>query len=125
MVMDFMGPMIPITAIFLGIACAVFAMYFRSKRQKDEQETIRLAMEKGVDLPEELFKKVEESACSHSNPLRKGIFWTMTGLSLFIALYVNQGLEEAIWGIIPFAIGIGFLLFNKLDKESPGQDRDS
>jgi len=117
MVMDFMGPMIPIIAIIMGVGCAIIAMYFSSRRQKEEQETIRIAMEKGVDLPEDLLKRNGDS-CSRSNPLRRGIFWTALGISLTIALYVNNDVEAAVWGLIPLALGIGNIIFHKLSPQS-------
>jgi cadmium resistance protein CadD (predicted permease) len=118
--MDIMGPMIPIIAIIMGILCAIVAMYFRHQRQKEEQETIRQAMEKGIDLPEDLFRH-ENGHCCRNNPLRRGIFFTAVGISLFIALYVNEDIEVAVWGLIPLAIGIGSLIYNKL---SPHKSQD-
>ena len=74
-------------------------------------------MEKGIDLPEDLLKR-NGASCSRSNPLRRGIFWTALGISLFVALYVNEGLEEAVWGLIPLAIGIGSIVYHKLSPPS-------
>jgi len=119
MIMGFMGRLIPIIAIIMGISCAIIAMYFSARRHREEQETIRIAMEKGVDLPKDLLKRNDE-CCSRSNPLRRGIFWTALGLSLFIALYANDGLEDAVWGLIPLAIGIGNIIYHKFSSNSTG-----
>lgn len=129
MLTHIMEQMIPITAIFMGIVCAIVAMYFRTKRQKEEQETLRVAMEKGVELPEGLLRRVDSgSGCdyhSRSHPLRRGILWTMVGLSLIVALWVSEGIEHAVWGGIPLAIGIGSLLFYAIaPKDESGKRTD-
>jgi hypothetical protein len=107
------GELIPIIAIIMSILAAIAAMYFNYQRQKQEQETIRQAVEKGVELPADLFNR-HNGRYSRSHPLRRGIFWTALGISLFVALYINEGLKNAIWGLIPFAIGIGYLFYYKL-----------
>jgi hypothetical protein len=126
MLTEVIGVSIPIVAIVMGILCAIAAMYFRSKRQREEQETIRLAMEKGVDLPEDLFRRGNDVLANggRGNALRRGIFWTMVGVSLFIALWVNNNIRDAIWGIIPLAIGIGFLIYYRIMPKPEGEKRE-
>ncbi len=111
------GELIPIIAIIMGILAAIAAMFFNYQRQKQEQETIRQAVEKGVELPADLFSR-HNGRYSKSNPLRRGIFWTALGLSLFFALYINEGMKDAVWGLIPFAIGVGYLFYYKLAPQN-------
>ena len=118
---DIIGVSIPVIAIVMGILCAIFAMYFNYQRHRQEQETIRQAVEKGVELPRDLFAG-QTDRCRRSNPLRRGIFWTALGISLFIALYVNEDAETAVWGLIPFAIGIGHLIYHRMSP-SNGENR--
>ncbi len=110
-----LGIMVPIIAIVMGILLAIIAVFLRFRRQKEEQETVRLALEKGIDLPEDFFKKVEPgNGRSPYNSLKWGIFWAAGGFALFVALWVDEGIESAVWGLIPVAIGIGLIIYFKL-----------
>ncbi len=106
-----------VMALLLSAAVAIvfLSMYYRNRRHKEEQETIRVAMEKGVDIPPDLFKK--ENGGNGMATKRKGIYWTMIGISLFIALYVSAGIQGAVWALVPFAIGIGCLIACRSDKQ--------
>jgi hypothetical protein len=73
-----------------------------------------MAIEKGVDVPSDLFKK--ENGGTGTSTVRKGIYWTMVGISLFIALYISAGLQTAVWALIPFAVGIGCLIASRFGK---------
>ncbi len=119
---DIIGVSIPVVAIVMGCLVATVAVYFRAKRYKEAQETIRLALEKGIDLPEDLLRG-EELRAHRSNPLWRGVFWTALGLSLIIALYINEGLEDAAWGLIPLAIGVGSLIYHKISKSDTADDQ--
>jgi hypothetical protein len=118
MFQDFLMGLIPLTAILMGIGAGIVAMYLRHKRQIEEQKTIRMALDKGIDLPDDFFKKVEKSIPTNGvDSLRRGIFWTLLGVALFVALLVTAGLEGAVWAGIPFAIGVGCLLYHALSNK--------
>jgi hypothetical protein len=114
---DIIGVLIPVVAIVMGILLAIVAIFLRFRKEREEQLTIRLAMEKGIELPEDLLRR-EHSLQDRAHPLRRGIFWTAVGLSLFVALYVNEGLQTAAWGLIPLAAGIGSLIYYKLSPKN-------
>jgi hypothetical protein len=99
-----------------AVAIVALSMYYRNRKHREEQETIRAALEKGVDIPPDLFKK--ENGGNGTPTARKGIYWTMIGISLFIALYVTAGIRGAVWALIPFALGIGCLLASRSEKSS-------
>src|SRR4030067_3639349 len=103
---DILGVSIPVVAIIMGVLLAMVAIYFAHRKNREEQTTIRLAMEKGVELPPDLFHRQSDRGC-RTNPLRRGITWTSVGIALTLALYVNEGLGTAMWGLIPLAVGIG------------------
>jgi len=118
---DIIGVSIPVVAIVMGVLLAMVAIYFAHRRNREEQATIRLAMEKGVELPPDLFHRQSDRGY-RTNPLRRGITWTAVGIALTLALYVNEGLGTAMWGLIPLAVGIGCLFYYKLSP-SNGQGR--
>ncbi|OGF97371.1 MAG: hypothetical protein A2Z06_04975 [Candidatus Glassbacteria bacterium RBG_16_58_8] len=118
---DIIGVSIPVVAIIMGVLLAMVAIYFAHRKNREEQATIRLAMEKGVELPPDLFHRQSDRGC-RANPLRRGITWTAVGIALTLALYVNEGLGTAMWGLIPLAVGIGCLIYYKFSP-SNGQGR--
>jgi hypothetical protein len=131
MVSEFLSGLLPFLAIVFGIGAGVAAMYFRSKKHREEQETIRLALEKGVDipqLPEKFFRDVEaeRDPTESTSSLKRGIFWTCLGAGLFIALWARpeDGIEVATWALIPLAIGIGYIIYYKMTKPN-GQDSET
>jgi len=123
MLSGFMESLLPLTAVLMGIGAGVIAMYFRSRKHKEEQETIRLALEKGIELPENIFQRVERhSSGNGKDSLRRGLFWTFTGVAVFIALWLNEeaGIRGAAWALIPIGIGLGSLIYHKLTKANNG-----
>ncbi len=112
MVEGMAASLVALTAIALGIGAGILGMYFRFRKQKEEQETIRMAMEKGIELPEDFFKKTQVSGGNgHGCDMRgRGIFYTAVGLALLIALWVVAGKHGAVWALIPLFIGLGCLL---------------
>jgi hypothetical protein len=118
-VIEAMVPAIVTIASFLfALACVAVALHFRSKRIKEEQETIRMAMEKGIELPTELFQKTNRRGNGGPDSLRRGIFYMMVGIALFIALYVSAGIRGAVWALLPLAIGLGYLLYHFMSPQT-------
>ncbi len=122
-IIDIIGVSIPVVAIVMGIFLAIVGIYFSFRNRREEQATIRLAMEKGVELPPDLFHHQSDRGC-RTNPLRRGITWTAVGIALTLALYVNEGLGTAMWGLIPLAVGVGCLFYYKLSPSNgPGRQQ--
>lgn len=111
------GILVPVTAIIMGITLAIIAVNRGFKKEQEKQTTIRLAIEKGVDLPEELFKdykRIRER--SPITNLRNGLIFTFLGIALSIALWFVTG-TQFVWGLIPLAIGIAYLIFYFVIKD--------
>ncbi|MBC8174968.1 MAG: hypothetical protein H8E82_04860 [Candidatus Marinimicrobia bacterium] len=48
----------------------------------------------------------------------KELIWTLVGLAFFIALWISSGdIKPAVWGLLPFALGIAFLLIYKYQQK--------
>jgi len=123
MLSEFLVGLLPLMAILMGIGAGIIAMYFRSRRHREEQQTIRLALEKGIELPENIFQRVERHSSGNGrDSLRRGLFWTCVGIALFIALWMHDeaGIQGAAWALIPISIGIGSLIYHKLTKGNNG-----
>jgi hypothetical protein len=113
---------IPIVAIvFLSIFGApvlivmmigMFAFFMSRMRQR----TIRMMVEKGQPVPAELLVPHTRAVRQRSD-VRRGVIWTMIGLGAMIFFGAVNDWEGGVWsiGLIPFLIGLGYLMVWKLE----------
>lgn len=48
--------------------------------------------------------------------LKRGLILLTFGIALFIALWVSTEIKHATWALLPVAVGIAYLLYNKYQK---------
>ena len=82
------------------------------------QRTIRMMVEKGQPVPAELLAPATRGIRRRSD-VRRGVIWTMVGLGLIIWLAAVNDWEGGAWsfGLIPFLIGVGYLIVWKLENK--------
>ena len=82
------------------------------------QRTIRMLVEKGQPVPAELLAPAARSVRKRSD-VRRGVVWTMVGLGLMVWLAAVNDWEGGAWsfGLIPFLIGLGYLIVWKLENK--------
>ena len=82
------------------------------------QRTIRMMVEKGQQVPAELLAP-EVRRVRRRSDVRRGVVWTMVGLGLMIWLAAVNDWEGGAWsfGLIPFLIGVGYLIVWKLENK--------
>jgi len=115
---------IPIVAIvFLSIfgapvAIVVVIGIFSMIATRTRQRTIRMMLEKGQPVPAELLVPATRGLRRRSDA-RRGVVWTMVGLGLMIWLAAVNDWEGGAWsfGLIPFLIGLGYLIVWKLENK--------
>ena len=115
---------IPIVAIvFLSIfgapvAIVVMIGIFSMIATRMRQRTIRMMVEKGQPVPAELLAPATRGIRRRSDA-RRGVIWTMVGLGLMIWLAAVNDWEGGAWsfGLIPFLIGLGYLIVWKLEHK--------
>ena len=115
---------IPIVAIvFLSIfgapvAIVVMIGIFSMIATRTRQRTIRMMVEKGQPVPPELLAPATRGIRRRSD-VRRGVVWTMVGLGLMIWLAAVNDWEGGAWsfGLIPFLIGLGYLIVWKLENK--------
>ena len=115
---------IPIVAIvFLSIfgapvAIVVMIGIFSMIATRMRQRTIRMMVEKGQPVPAELLAPATRGIRRRSDA-RRGVVWTMIGLGLMIWLAAVNDWEGGAWsfGLIPFLIGLGYLIVWKLENK--------
>jgi Domain of unknown function (DUF6249) len=115
---------IPIVAIvFLSIfgapvAIVVMIGIFSIIATRMRQRTIRMMVEKGQPVPAELLAP-EVRHVRRRSDVRRGVVWTMVGLGLMIFFGAVNDWEGGVWslGLIPFLIGLGYLIVWKLENK--------
>jgi len=115
---------IPIVAIvFLSIfgapvAIVIMIGIFSMIATRTRQRTIRMMIEKGQPVPAELLAPATRSIRRRSD-VRRGVVWTMVGLGFMIFLGAVNDWEGGAWslGLIPFLIGLGYLIIWKLENK--------
>jgi hypothetical protein len=90
-------------------------MYFSFSKSRALHRTVRMMVEKGQPVPEALLNP--PPIIRQRSDLRRGIVLTMVGFGLMVFFGAVNNWEEGIWslGLIPFLIGVGYLLVWRLD----------
>src|SRR6266487_5496581 len=113
---------IPIVAIvFLSIFGApvlivILIGMFALSISRSRQRTIRMLVEKGQPIPAELLAPAARAVRRRSD-VRRGVVWAMVGLGMMIFFGAVNDWEGGAWslGLIPFLIGLGYLIVWKLE----------
>jgi len=100
--------------VLIVILIGVFSIIVSRSRQR----TIRMLVEKGQPVPAELLAPAARSVRRRSD-VRRGVVWTMVGLGLMVWLAAVNDWEGGAWsfGLIPFLIGLGYLIIWKLENK--------
>lgn len=119
-------PVIAITSPFIMVVLVVFiVLRYKSKERHARYALMQKAMEAGVELPKDLFAEPEKV----SRPqIVNSLIPIFVGIALFIALATMMGFEIAVWGLIPFAVGLANLigyLYSKKQQSSVSPNRDN
>src|SRR5437899_7743679 len=98
--------------VLIVIMIGMFALLISRTRQR----TIRMMVEKGQPVPAELLAPTKRAVRQRSD-VRRGVIWTMIGLGAMIFFGAVNDWEGGAWslGLIPFLIGLGYLIVWKLD----------
>ena len=96
-------------------------LYFSFSRQRALHKTVRMMVEKGQPVPESLLNP--PPAQRQRSDVRRGVVLAMIGIGVMAFLGAANDWEGGAWtlGLIPFLIGVGYLLVWKLDtkKDNP------
>jgi len=101
--------------VLIVMVIGIFALIGNRMRQR----TIRMMVEKGQPVPAELLAP-EVKRVRRRSDARRGVVWTMVGLGLMIWLAAVNDWEGGAWsfGLIPFLIGLGYLIVWKLENKN-------
>jgi len=116
---DFAIPIVAIVFMSIfgapGLIVAVI-MYFGFSRNRMMHRTIRMMAEKGQPIPPAL-QAPPTPAIRQRSDMRRGVVLCMVGLGLMLFFGAVNQWEGGSWaiGVIPFVIGLGYLLVWKLE----------
>jgi hypothetical protein len=101
--------------VLIVIMIGLFALIGSRMRQR----TIRMMVEKGQPVPAELLAP-EIRAVRRRSDVRRGVIWAMIGLGVMIFFGAVNEWEGGAWslGLIPFLIGLGYLIVWKLERKN-------
>jgi hypothetical protein len=111
---------ISLFAIFgTPILIVAVILWFSFSRNRAMHKTVRLMVEKGQPVPEALLNP--PPVVRQRSDLRRSIKWMLWGVGIMIFLGAVNDWDGGAWslGIIPFLIGIAYLIFWRLDLREP------
>ena len=116
---EFVLPIVVVTMLTVfgaPVLIVAFIMYFGFSKSRMQHRTIRMLAEKGQPIPAELLAPPTPQVRQRSD-MRRGIVLVMLGIALMICFGAWNDWEGGAWaiGVIPFVIGVGYLLVWKLE----------
>jgi hypothetical protein len=104
--------------IFLAVI-----LYFSFSRNRAMHKTVRMMVEKGQPVPEALLNP--PAPVRQRSDLRRGVIWTLVGFGLMVFFGACNDWEGGAWslGMIPFLIGLGYLIFWRFDVRKDATSR--
>jgi hypothetical protein len=118
-------PIVAITMLTIfgaPVLIVAFIMYFGFSKSRMQHRTIRMLAEKGQPIPATLLAPPTPAIRARSD-LRRGIVLVMVGIGLMVCFGAWNDWEGGAWaiGVIPFVIGLGYLLVWKLEGEKKNE----
>ena len=116
---EFVIPIVAITMLTIfgaPVLIVALIMYFGFSKNRAMHRTIRMMAEKGQPIPPALLAPPTPAVRQRSD-MRRGIVLVMVGVGLMICFGAWNDWEGGAWaiGVIPFVIGLGYLLVWKLE----------
>jgi Domain of unknown function (DUF6249) len=116
---EFVIPIVAITMLTIfgaPVLIVALIMYFGFSKNRALHRTVRMMAERGQPIPPELLAPPTPAVKQRSD-MRRGIVLVMVGLGLMVCFGAWNDWEGGAWaiGVIPFVIGLGYLLVWKLE----------
>lgn len=116
---EFVIPIVAITMLTIfgaPVLIVALIMYFGFSKNRAMHRTIRIMAEKGQPIPAALLAPPTPAVRQRSD-MRRGVVLVMVGVGLMICFGAWNDWEGGSWaiGVIPFVIGLGYLLVWKLE----------
>ena len=118
--------LIPLGFFAMIAAIVLLPRYFKTQERQKLQDTLRMAYEKGQDMPPELIASMIEEGKPPASPqrdMRTGIIWLGVAIGLaafgFAVGYTEPDATFPIMGIAAFPgfIGLAFIVLGLIGKK--------
>jgi Domain of unknown function (DUF6249) len=116
---EFVIPIVAITMLTIfgaPVLIVALIMYFGFSKTRAMHRTVRMMAEKGQPIPAALLAPPTPAVRQRSD-MRRGIVLVMVGIGIMVCFGAWSDWEGGSWalGVIPFVIGLGYLLVWKLE----------
>ena len=105
--------LIPITLFVVSGGIAIVALIMQYQKRQLESQEIIAAIEKGVDVKFPDKKR---------NRLLPGLVWTLMGLVMTLGMAIAMPDDGPsgmwVWGLIPVAVGVSYLIVHRLEGQA-------
>ena len=114
-----METLLGITGIVFFFGCIITVFYLSYLGRRKRFETILELVEKTGDINPEMTKVLNHQGGGPVSDFRKALIWIAIGIPLTIGLALEDGLEAAVFGLIPELIGVAYLIVRKFGYDQP------
>lgn len=105
---------IPIIFVLGAIAVTITALILDSSRKDRKHKERLLAMEKGIELPED---PIKTSPPRYLAMRAWGFVFALIGLATVIGITAEEGIKHGLWGLMPMSIGVALLVAAFMEKK--------
>lgn len=105
---------IPIIFVIGAIAITITALILDAGRKDRKHRERLLAMEKGIELPED---PIKTSPPRYLAMRAWGFVFTFLGIALVIGITGAAGIRYGVWGLTQLSIGVALLVAAHLEKK--------
>ena len=117
------GQLIGLAAVLLMFGVMpVTAGIVLLKIKARKMETLVKLVEHGASVDAEMMKLLSDGSTNYKTDYKWGLIWLAIGIPVTMGLWVQTGIEQAIWGLIPVFLGIAFIIAGKLRLREPSPD---
>ena len=112
--------LIPISFFVATLLIVIAALYANHRKEGLRHATLRLALERGADIPPALISPPRRP----KSDLRRGVLLLSVGLSLAVVLLATAP-AAGIWtsALIPISLGLGYLIVHRLERGAASPSR--
>ena len=121
--MDIEGIIVLVGIFIAPFATIILIVYFFSRaqhnRQRQRMELYIKAMELGRELPADFFQPAHKR-----NLLNRGFIWAAVGVGIGVFFALVHNIKEGVaFGVIPFCIGLAYLLIHFVGKKQNSHEQ--
>lgn len=107
---------VPVAFFLVTLLIVAAALYAGYRKDRQRHETLRLAIERGADIPPALLVPPTPP----KSDLRRGVLLVSVGLALAVLLLAVSP-APGVWtaALIPLSLGLGYLIVHRLEGRPP------